>query len=1127
MSAPKSTILAVDDAEDVRKAVQAALGKFHVVKAAPDARTALRLALEAPKPDLVLLDTDLGGTSGYDVCKAMRATPALAEMPVIVLSDAAKASDIAQGYRYGAIDCLTKPLAPAAVLSRVESHLEHLARERAHRLDHSREQLVGRLARALELHSGWPGGNRAVRIAHFARVLAQAAGARDVACDLIMKAAPLYDVGKLGVPAEFLRKEALLQGADRQHFHRHPAIGAEIIGESDDPLLKLARTLALSYRERWDGSGYPSGLKGNDIPWGGRVMAIVSQFEALTSPPYHRAPLPAERAAAEIAAEAGKQFDPTMVQALQKALPALRKVYETYADKQTADGDDEVIGGPAPKGGESEADRTLIAPLALRGTPVSDEARARVAGERAAAEDKAAQAARERRDLEQAAALAAEQRTLAEEKLAKAAQERRRADEEAAKAAEKRITNEARAAGVDPKTQIALTRAQEMLAQLQKERTALQAEFERVQAALGEKEKQRTAAVAERDKALEELKRAQAAPPAPQPQSADPDDIVIGEAAAAPDAAQLEPLKAALAEREKQLINVTAERDEALEQLKRAQAAPATPPAEDESAQALLAEKEKERAAAEAERQAALAEVKRMQAALAEQESAHQQALAELKRLQAARPAAKPAIIDDDDIVIGESAPTSNAASTAALAEKDAHLAAAAAELKRAQAALADEKSARAAAAAERDAARAQMQSMQSAAAEKEEGHRKAEAQAQSELARLRRALAEAQKQQVSATELEQAKAALARAERERADALAGREQSMVELKRVQASLAVAERAAAEEKVIATPAADPAPLQSALEEARQERASAEALRDEAIAELQRLEVTLAEAQSHRQRAEAAAAQVRADLAQAQEALGQAQKQAAQSRHASDDAGAKTFAQAQKERAAAEEALAQAQKERRRAEEQARVQQDLTRGNEEAGRRIAEQVAQVRAERQKNEELLAQLQATERGAGQALGNEKERVRLAAEREAAEARAEEAARRRREEDEAAMRAASERRDAEAALLASIAERETAAAAAADRRRAAVAEAASQSLARPAPRKSQLAAVFGLGVLAAAVIAAALWLSGVLEPAAREIAPVAAAITPVAPTSESAGLLDGGRLQLRVDETLPATR
>jgi putative two-component system response regulator len=1113
VSAPKSTILAVDDAEDVRKAVQAALGKFHVVKAAPDARSALRLALEAPRPDLVLLDADLGGTSGYDVCKAMRATPALAELPVIVLSDAGKPSDIAQGYRYGAIDCLTKPLAPAAVLSRVETHLEHLARERVHRLDHSREQLVGRLARALELHSGWPGGNRAVRIAHYARVLAQAAGARDVACDLIMKAAPLYDVGKLGVPAEFLRKEALLQGTDRKQFQRHPAIGAEIIGESDDPLLKLARTLAVSYRERWDGSGYPSGLKGNDIPWGGRVMAIVSQFEALTSPPYHRAPLPVERAGAEILAEAGKQFDPTLVQALQKALPALRKVYETYADKQTADGDDEMIGGPASKGGESEADRTLIAPLALRGTPVSDEARTRAAGERAAAEDKAAQAARERRDLEQAAALAAEQRALAEEKLAKAAHERRRADEEAAKAAEKRITNEARAAGVDPKTQIALTRAQEMLAQLQKERTTLQAEFERLQTALGEREKQRSAAIAERDQALAELKRAQAAPPAPPPQNADADDIVIGEAPAASASAQLEPLKAALAEREKQLINVTAERDEALEQLKRAQAAPATAPAEDETAQAALAEKEKERAAADAERQAALVELKRLQAALAEKDQAHEKALAELKRMQAPRAAAKPAIIDDDDIVIGEAAPsrpgaddelvigatvTDSAASAAALAEKEAQLAASAAELKRAQASLADERSARSAATAERDAARAEMQRLQAAAAENEKERRNAQAQAQAELARLRLALAEAQKQQARASELDQAQAALARAERERADALAGRERALAELKSVQAALAEAKRAAPEEIVVATPAPDPAPLQAALEEARQERASAEALRDEAVAELQRLEVTLAEANSHRQRAEAAVAQVRTDLAQAQEALGQARKQAAESRPATDDASAKTLAQAQKERAAAEDALAQAQAERRRAEEQARVQQDLTRANEEAGRRIAEELAQVRAERHKNEELLAQLQSKERGANEALASEEERMRLAAEREAAEARAEEAARRRREEDEAATRAAEERRDAEAAT---------------------------HSLPRQAPRAGRLAAVFGLGMLAAAAIAGALWLSGVLEPAPREVAAVPAVAAPAAPIAEPAAFLNGDRLQLRLDDTLPA--
>src|SRR5204862_5895600 len=139
-------------------------------------------------------------------------------------------------------------------------------------------------------------------------------------------------------------------------------------------------------------------------------------------------------------------------------------------------------------------------------------------------------------------------------------------------------------------------------------------------------------------------------------------------------------------------------------------------------------------------------------------------------------------------------------------------------------------------------------------------------------------------------------------------------------------------------------------------------------------------------------------------------------------------------------------------------------------------------------------------------------------LAGEREAAEARAEEAARRRRVEDEAATRAAEERGDAEAQLIASIAEREAAAAAAADRRRAAVAEAATQSLARPAARRSHLAALFGLGALATAAVAGALWLGGFFEPAPRETTPVPAPVAPAAQVSESSPLFNGEPLPLR---------
>src|SRR5690606_13894849 len=142
--------------------------------------------------------------------------------------------------------------------------------------------------------------NRVMRLSHYAKLMAQAAGARPEAADMMIKAAPLHDVGKLAVPAEILRKRGKLTVPDWERVKRHPQLGAEIIGEQDDPLLKLARQLALTHHERWDGSGYPQGLKGEAIPWAGRLMAIVDTFEAMTSTQFFRDALPVEQAEQEI-----------------------------------------------------------------------------------------------------------------------------------------------------------------------------------------------------------------------------------------------------------------------------------------------------------------------------------------------------------------------------------------------------------------------------------------------------------------------------------------------------------------------------------------------------------------------------------------------------------------------------------------------------------------------------------------------------------------------------------------------------------------------------------------------------------------------------------------------------------
>jgi putative two-component system response regulator len=150
---------------------------------------------------------------------------------------------------------------------------------------------------------------------------------------MMFRAAPLHDIGKLGVPAEILRKKEKLSVPDWERVKRHPQLGAEIIGEQKDPLLRLARQLALTHHEHWDGSGYPGGLKGEAIPWGGRVMAIVDTFEAMTSTQFFREALPVERAEGEILRGAGSKYDPKLVEAFKKALPVMKKVRETYADQ--------------------------------------------------------------------------------------------------------------------------------------------------------------------------------------------------------------------------------------------------------------------------------------------------------------------------------------------------------------------------------------------------------------------------------------------------------------------------------------------------------------------------------------------------------------------------------------------------------------------------------------------------------------------------------------------------------------------------------------------------------------------------------------------------------------------------
>jgi len=338
----KPVILAVDDDSDLLALMGKVLGADYQFVEASDAGTAIEKAFADPRPDLILLDIEMPDVNGFEVCQALKAEAQTADIPVIFLTGKSEPQAQVEGFELGAVDYVTKPINAGVLKARVRLHLalvdrrlelEHLVSDRTAQLSQTRAELIKRLSRALELHESAAVGNRVMRLSQYAALLSQAAGAKPKVCEMMETAAPLHDIGKLGVPTEILRKKEKLSVPDWERVKRHPEIGAEIIGEHDDPLLKLARQLALTHHEHWDGTGYPKGLKGDEIPWPGRVMAVADAFEAMTTTQFHREPLSLDDACFEIEKGAKRKYDPKIVEAFKKALPDMKRVLEQYSDQ--------------------------------------------------------------------------------------------------------------------------------------------------------------------------------------------------------------------------------------------------------------------------------------------------------------------------------------------------------------------------------------------------------------------------------------------------------------------------------------------------------------------------------------------------------------------------------------------------------------------------------------------------------------------------------------------------------------------------------------------------------------------------------------------------------------------------
>ncbi|BCA28106.1 response regulator [Metapseudomonas otitidis] len=328
---PRQCLLLVDDEPTNLQVLRHILQDDYRLLFAKDGPKALELA-GRERPALVLLDVMMPGMTGHEVCQQLKNDPATREIPVIFVTALADTEDEAKGFEVGAVDYITKPVSPAIVKARVRTHLSLV---RMDELKRTRLEIVQRLGLAAEYKDNET-GLHVIRMSHYSRILARALGWSEADCDDLLNAAPMHDVGKIGIPDAVLRKPGKLDADEWAVMRQHVSIGANIIGEHPSGLLRMAQRIALTHHEKWDGSGYPNGLAGEGIPIEGRIVAIADVFDALTSERPYKQAWPVEEAVAFLREQSGQHFDPDLVELFIQQLPAVLEVKARWAEGRIA-----------------------------------------------------------------------------------------------------------------------------------------------------------------------------------------------------------------------------------------------------------------------------------------------------------------------------------------------------------------------------------------------------------------------------------------------------------------------------------------------------------------------------------------------------------------------------------------------------------------------------------------------------------------------------------------------------------------------------------------------------------------------------------------------------------------------
>ena len=358
------TVLVVDDTPANIDVVKGVLSESYFVQAAVNGEMALKI-VQKKKPDLILLDIMMPGMDGYEVCKRLKSDVTTHDIPVIFLTAKAEVADETKGLELGAVDYITKPISPPILKERVKTQLElKLARDYLERENEILEEKViertrhmeelqdvtmvamGSLAEARDPETG----NHIRRTQRYVKRLAVQLKEHPRFSDFLTpqnitslyKSAPLHDIGKVGIADNILLKPGKLTDEEFDEMKKHTIYGRDAIVSavksmnSADNFLVFAHEIAYSHQEKWDGSGYPEGLAGEDIPISARLMAVADVYDALISRRVYKPPFPHEKAVAIIQEGKGSHFDPDMVDAFMEVADDFYVIAQEFADSEEA-----------------------------------------------------------------------------------------------------------------------------------------------------------------------------------------------------------------------------------------------------------------------------------------------------------------------------------------------------------------------------------------------------------------------------------------------------------------------------------------------------------------------------------------------------------------------------------------------------------------------------------------------------------------------------------------------------------------------------------------------------------------------------------------------------------------------